>query len=199
MLLDFEAMSHGRLPVIVGLGAALFGVREDGAAWASACADATAWPISTRGQETRDLDHDTVGWWLAQEETIRAPVVRALGHGSRAGLPDLRAAVLRAWQAASVAGVREWWAKPAAYDLSLWWQLVREHVSPTARVHGKLRDARTLWDAAELATGVPVREPDLQPKHDPGVDALATACGCADALAALIAIRTRATAAFDPT
>lgn len=198
MLLDFEALSHGRLPVIVGLGAALFGVDAGGQAWASPCPDATAWPISTRGQETRDLDHDTVGFWLAQPDAVREPVTRALGHGSRAGLLDLRAAVQRAWQAASGAGVGEWWAKPAAYDLSLWWQLVREHVSPTVKVHGRLRDARSLRDAAELATGVATREPDLQPKHDPSVDALASACACADALALLVGIRTRRAAAFDP-
>lgn len=198
MLLDFEALAHGRAPVILGLGAALFGVDADGFAWAAPCPKASAWPISTKGQEARDLDHSTIGFWLAQPEVVREPVVRALGHGSRAGLVDLRAAILNAWQAASEANVGEWWAKPAAYDLSLWWQLVREHVSATVKVHGRLRDARTLRDAAELATGVRVTEPDLQPKHDPGVDALASACACADALALLIARRTTMNAAFDP-
>jgi len=200
MVLDFEALGKGSRPVIVGLGAALFGVDEDGLAWASPCADVKGWPISTRGQDGiggRDLDHETIGWWLDQPEEVREPVRRALGYGSRAGLPDLRATVLATWQAACGAGVGRWWAKPSAYDLALWWQLVGEYAG-TALVHGCLWDVRSLWDAAETATGALVREPDLRPKHDPAVDALATACACADALALLVGIRTRATAAFDP-
>jgi len=197
MVLDFEALGKGSRPVIVGLGAALFGVDHNGLAWASPCADVQGWPISTRGQGGRDLDHETIGWCLEQSEEIREPVRRALGHGSRAGLPDLRATVLATWQAACGAGVGCWWAKPAVFDLALWWQLVGEHVG-NVKIHGRLRDARSLWDAAELVTGTLVREPDLRPKHDPAVDALATACACADALALLIGLRTRSTAAFDP-
>lgn len=200
MVLNFEALGKGSRPVIVGLGAALFGVDAGGSAWAAPCAAVNGWPISTRGQagvDARSLDHETIGWWLEQPEEVREPVRRALGHGSRAGLPDLRATVLATWEAACGAGVGCWWAKPSAYDLALWWQLVSEHVG-TVKVHGRLRDARSLWDAAEVATGTPVREPDLRPKHDPAVDALATACACADALALLIGIRTRATSAFDP-
>jgi hypothetical protein len=188
-LLDFESLGGDR-PAILGLGVAAFGCREgsDGAIAPWACPLYSAWPISTRGQEEagRTSDHGTIGWWLSQSAAVREAAARGLGHGSREGLPDLKQAVRRAWQAGQAIGVRTWWAKPAGFDMWLWRLLVGEHVG--AEVVGKTRDARTLWEAAELLGGPRIEEPRLPggEAHDPGADALATAAACADALAALL-------------
>lgn len=192
-LLDFEALGGPR-PAILGLGLAAFGVHAgptgEPVAWAAPLFQ--AWPITTREQEGRTSDHGTIGWWLAQTEAVRSAAQRALGHGSREGLPTLAHAVRRAWQAGQRAGVRLWWAKPASFDLWLWRDLVGEFVGP--EVISKTRDARTLWEAAELAGGGAISEPrradlGIGEAHDPGADALATAAACADALAALLRIQ----------
>lgn len=191
-MLDLEALGGSR-PAILGLGLAAFGVeRTPGGLDPWACPLLSAWPISTRGQDDRTSDHGTIGWWLAQSPAVREAASRALGHGSRAGLPVLAEAVRRAWRAAAEAGIRRWWAKPAAFDLWIWRDLVAQHVGEGVgdRLIGKLRDARTAWEGGARASGIERAEPDkatlgLGEHHDPGADALATALATADALADL--------------
>ncbi len=188
-LIDFEGLG-GDKPVILGFGVAVFGyscLSPGGLAEPWAAPLFSAWPITTREQDDRTSDHETIGWWLMQDACVREAVSRALGHGSRAGLLTLTTAIRQAWQAASAAHVHRWWAKPASFDLWLWRYLVREHVG--AEVVGKTRDARTLWEAAECVKPmIKICEPPrdlVGPLHDPGADALASAAACADAIAIL--------------
>ena len=188
-MLDLETLG-GHRPMVIGIGIAAFGVlRTNGGLVPWACPLYTSWPITTTGQEDRTTDRETIGWWLSQDATVRAHAANALGFGPSAYLPRLAESVRRAWQAAEAAGIGKWWAKPAAFDLWIWHELLVRN-GATDPLMRSLRDARTAWEAAEAATGEVVAEPDkaslgLGDEHDPGVDALATALATADALALL--------------
>jgi len=201
ILLDFEMLGPGDAAKVIGVGASSFGLDKEGMPYA--CPIYEAWPISAARQDARTLTLDTIAWWSRQAPAVRDVAFAGIGGNARGeGGKALRLAVKELVEAAMLAVAKEtrqvtietadadawrritWWAKPAAVDLSLWMSLLREFRPDLSMLYGRVRDARTLWDAAELATGVKVEEAPRDPDdvHAPGADSLATAWACARAM-----------------
>lgn len=198
---DFEMLGPGDQARVIGVGASAFWVNVESEPRAELLYE--AWPIGARrDQEHRTIDLPTVAWWSRQSPAVRDVAFRSMGDDHTAYRP-LRLAVHDLW-AAAITRVREvmpdvtdpwravrWWAKPSAADGALWMSLLREFKPDLAMLYGRCRDARTLWEAAQDATG-DVFEEALRPAddvHAPGADSLATAWACARAKAALLHVR----------
>ena len=192
ILLDFEMLGPGDAAKVIGVGASSFGLDREGMPYA--CPIYEAWPISAVRQESRTLTLDTIAWWSRQAPAVRDVAFAGIGGNARGeGGKPLRLAVKELIEQALISAGDHgadpwrqimWWAKPAAADLSLWMSLLREFRPDLSMLYGRVRDARTLWDAAELATGVKVEEAPRDPDdvHAPGADSLATAWACARAM-----------------
>lgn len=207
ILLDFEMLGPGDAAKVIGVGASVFGLGSDDEPTARLVYE--AWPISAARQDARTLTLDTIAWWSRQAPAVRDVAFAGIGGNARGeGGKPLRLAVKELVDATTLAAAEEtsvtselevreidraspevwrritWWAKPAAADLSLWMSLLREFRPDLSMLYGRVRDARTLWDAAELATGVKVEEAprDADDVHAPGADSLATAWACARAM-----------------
>lgn len=201
ILLDFEMLGPGDAAKVIGVGASVFGLGSDDEPTARLVYE--AWPISAARQDARTLTLDTIAWWSRQAPAVRDVAFAGIGGNARGeGGKALRLAVKELVDATTLAAAEEtrrvtietadadawrritWWAKPAAADLSLWMSLLREFRPDLSMLYGRVRDARTLWDAAELATGREVEEAprDVDGVHAPGADSLATAWACARAL-----------------
>lgn len=192
ILLDFEMLGPGDAAKVIGVGASSFGLDKEDMPYA--CPIYEAWPISAARQESRTLTLDTIAWWSRQAPAVRDVAFAGLVDNIRSkGGKPLRLAVKELIEQALISAGDSgpdpwrqitWWAKPAAADLSLWMSLLREFRPDLSLLYGRVRDARTLWDAAELATGQKVEEDprDADGVHAPGADSLATAWACARAL-----------------
>ena len=199
ILLDFEMLGPGDAAKVIGVGASLFRLGPEDEPDARLIYE--AWPISAARQESRTLTLDTIAWWSRQAPAVRDVAFAGIGGNARGdGGKPLRLAVKELIDAATLAAAEEtgvtsetfpevwrritWWAKPAAADLALWMSLLREFRPDLSILYGRVRDARTLWDAAELATGHKVEETarSSDEVHAPGADSLATAWACARAL-----------------
>lgn len=199
ILLDFEMLGPGDSAKVIGVGASSFGLDKEDMPYA--CPIYEAWPISAARQDARTLTLDTIAWWSQQAPAVRDVAFAGIGGNARGeGGKALRLAVKELIDATTLTAAEEtgvttetfpevwrritWWAKPAAADLSLWMSLLREFRPDLSMLYGRVRDARTLWDAAELATGREVKEDprDADGVHAPGADSLATAWACARAL-----------------
>ena len=201
ILLDFEMLGPGDAAKVIGVGASLFRLRFDDEPEARLIYE--AWPISAARQDARTLTLDTIAWWSRQAPAVRDVAFAGIGGNARGeGGKPLRLAVKELVDAAMTVATCEtpptstwnngaeawrritWWAKPAAADLSLWMSLLREFRPDLSMLYGRVRDARTLWDAAELTTGRKVEEAPRDPDdvHAPGADSLATAWACARAM-----------------
>lgn len=192
ILLDFEMLGPGDAAKVIGVGASSFGLDKEDMPYA--CPIYEAWPISAARQESRTLTLDTIAWWSRQIPAVRDVAFAGIGGNVRGeGGKPLRLAVKELIEQALISvGDSDadpwrritWWAKPSAADLSLWMSLLREFRPDLSMLYGRVRDARTLWDAAELATGQKVEEDprDADGVHAPGADSLATAWACARAL-----------------
>lgn len=192
ILLDFEMLGPGDAAKVIGVGASSFGLDKEDMPYA--CPIYEAWPISAARQESRTLTLDTLAWWSRQAPAVRDVAFAGIGGNARGeGGKPLRLAVKELIEQALISAGDSgadpwrqitWWAKPAAADLSLWMSLLREFRPDLSPLYGRVRDARTLWDAAELATGREVKEDprDADGVHAPGADSLATAWACARAL-----------------
>ena len=201
ILLDFEMLGPGDAAKVIGVGASIFGLGPDDEPTARLVYE--AWPISAARQDARTLTLDTIAWWSRQAPAVRDVAFAGIGGNARGeGGKSLRLAVKELVEAAMLAVAEEtrrvtietadadvwrritWWAKPAAADLSLWMSLLREFRPDLSMLYGRVRDARTLWDDAETASGVEVKEDprNADNVHAPGADSLATAWACARAM-----------------
>lgn len=185
VLLDFELLAPGDRGVVIGLGAVTF---TD----AGAEPLLSVWPISVTDQTARTVDAETVAWWAEQAGAAVAeaaqqgqgPTLAHAVHALVTAVLDRAVALYPGLNLADTWRKIRWWAKPAAADLGLWLALLRQYQPSLARIFGKCRDCRTLWEAAELATGSPVTEDPPGPgeEHDPGADAMRSARPCSQAL-----------------
>lgn len=212
---DFEMLGPGDTAKVIGAGAAVFGIEAwagehgaDDVVWRPfARLVYEAWPINVKGQDARTSTWDTVAWWSRQDPEVRDVAFQAMDDGRRGCRPGtpLRLAVKELVDAATSAAWSPallgpdawkrivWWAKPSAADGALWMSLLREFRPDLSMLYGRVRDAGTLLDACELATGRrPEERRDPSGKlHDPGSDALAQAWACAEAMALLAEVRDR--------